>query len=125
MRTVRKIEVTAPIAPTRKKVAAYARVSEEKGRTMHSLAAQISFYSDFIQKHGEWEYVGVYADGGISGTTDNRDEFKRLLADCDAGKIDIILTNIKTRYLIQSHFWVQSSKSLVIRGLRGFSFLGV
>ena len=98
MRTVRKIEVTAPIAPTRKKVAAYARVSEEKGRTMHSLAAQISFYSDFIQKHGEWEYVGVYADGGISGTTDNRDEFKRLLADCDAGKIDIILTKSVSRF---------------------------
>lgn len=98
MKMIRKIEASLSAAPSRKKVAAYARISEEKGRTMHSLAAQVSYYSKIIQSRGEWEYAGVYADGGISGTTDNRTEFQRMLADCETGKIDIILTKSISRF---------------------------
>lgn len=98
MRKISKIELTVPIMPIRKRVAAYARVSEEKGRTLHSLSAQVSFYSSYIQKHPEWEYAGVYADEGISGTTENREAFQRLLEDCEAGKIDIVLTKSISRF---------------------------
>lgn len=98
MRKISKIEPKIPIMPTRKKVAAYARISEEKGRTLHSLSAQVSHYSSYIQKNIEWEYAGVYADEGISGTTEDRKEFQRLLADCEAGKIDIILTKSISRF---------------------------
>lgn len=98
MKLIRKIEAALPTAPVRKKVAAYARISEEKGRTLHSLAAQVSYYSELIQSRGEWEYAGVYADGGISGTTDSRAEFQRMLADCETGKIDIILTKSISRF---------------------------
>ena len=52
--------------PQRKKVAAYARVSMETERLQHSLSAQISYYSDLIQKHAGWQYVGVYADADMS-----------------------------------------------------------
>ena len=52
----------------RKKVAAYARVSRDTERLMHSVSAQVSYYSALIQKNPEWEYAGVYADMGISGT---------------------------------------------------------
>ena len=45
MKKISKIEPKIPIMPTRKKVAAYARISEEKGRTLHSLSAQVSHYS--------------------------------------------------------------------------------
>lgn len=99
MRTVNKIEVKAPQMPSRKKVAAYARVSMESERLQHSLSAQVSYYSALIQKHPDWEYAGVYADDGISGTkTSKRDEFKRLLEDCEAGKIDIVLTKSISRF---------------------------
>lgn len=98
MRTVSKIEAKTPTMPTRKRVAAYARVSEEKGRTLHSLSAQVSYYSAFIQKHPEWEYVGVYADSGMTGTSSDRDEFQRLLADCNAGRIDIVLVKSISRF---------------------------
>ena len=98
MRTVSKIEAKTPTVPTRKRVAAYARVSEEKGRTLHSLSAQVSFYSSFIQKHPEWGYVGVYADSGMTGTSSDRNEFQRLLADCNAGKIDIVLVKSISRF---------------------------
>lgn len=99
MRIINKIEPKVPQMPTRKKVAAYARVSMESERLQHSLSAQVSYYSDLIQKHPGWEYAGVYADNGISGTkTTSREEFMRMLADCEAGKIDIILTKSISRF---------------------------
>jgi site-specific DNA recombinase len=99
MRKISKIEHAIPTVPKRKKVAAYTRVSEEKGRTLHSLSAQVSFYNNLIQKNPDWEYVGVYTDGGITGTsTESRAEFQRMLADCDAGKIDVVLTKSISRF---------------------------
>ena len=89
---ITKIEPVVPLIKPRLKVAAYARVSKETDRLMHSLSAQVSYYSDLIQKNPEWEYAGVYADSFISGTNMNkRPELQRLLADCEQGKINIIL----------------------------------
>lgn len=99
MKVIQKIEPTKPKIAKRKRVAAYARVSVDKGRTMHSLSAQVSYYSKLIQKNPDWEYVGVYSDGGISGrTTESRNEFKRLIKDCKDGKVDIILTKSISRF---------------------------
>ncbi len=99
MAKITKIEPQIPALPTRKKVAAYARVSMETERLHHSLSSQVSYYSELIQKNPEWEYVGVYADEAITGTiTKKRDEFKRLIADCDAGKIDIVLCKSISRF---------------------------
>ena len=97
--TVKKVAARTPIIIPRKRVAAYARVSTQTDRLAHSLAAQISYYSDLIQSNPEWTYVGVYADSFISGTkTENRAELQRLLTDCEAGKIDIILTKSISRF---------------------------
>lgn len=99
MRTIRKIERSIPNLKQRKKVAAYARVSMESERMHHSLSAQVSYYSSLIQKNPDWEYAGVYADYGISGTgMKKRQEFLRMLEDAEAGKIDIILTKSIQRF---------------------------
>ena len=99
MRKISKIEPKLPVIQARKKVAAYARVSRGTERLMHSVSAQVSYYSTLIQKNPEWEYAGVYADMGISGTdTSRRGEFLRMLADCEEGKIDIILTKSISRF---------------------------
>ena len=99
MKKISKIEPAIPAPAGRKKVAAYARVSRDTERLMNSVSAQISHYSAFIQNNPEWEYAGVYADCGISGTdTAKRGEFLRMLADCEAGKIDIILTKSISRF---------------------------
>jgi len=99
MRKIRKIEPTVPNITKRKRVAAYARVSMETDRLSHSLSAQVSYYSDLIQKNPEWEYAGVYADSFVSGTgTEKRTEFQRLIADCDAGLIDIVLCKSISRF---------------------------
>ena len=84
--------------PRAKRVAAYARVSSGKDAMLHSLSAQVSYYSNFIQNHGGWEYAGVYADEALTGTKDNRENFQRLLADCRNGKIDMILTKSVSRF---------------------------
>lgn len=99
MAKITKIEPQIPALPTRKKVAAYARVSMETERLHHSLSTQVSYYSELIQKNPEWEYVGVYADEAISGTSaKKRDEFQRLIADCEAGNIDIVLCKSISRF---------------------------
>ena len=86
-----------PPLPKRKRVAAYARVSLDKDAMLHSLAAQVSYYKGMIQRKPEWEYAGVYADEGLTGTKENRPEFQRLLADCRAGKIDMVIVKSISR----------------------------
>lgn len=99
MKKISRIEPALPVLAGRKKVAAYARVSRDTERLMNSVSAQISHYSALIQNNPEWEYAGVYADCGISGTgTARRGEFLRMLADCEAGRINIILTKSISRF---------------------------
>jgi DNA invertase Pin-like site-specific DNA recombinase len=99
MKTVRKISVGAKAPPKRKRVEAYARGSMESDRLVLSLSAQISYYSGLIQKNPEWEFAGVYADGFVSGTSaERRAEFQRMLADCEAGRIDLIVTKSVSRF---------------------------
>lgn len=90
-REVQKVKFP-PLPPKRKRVAAYARVSSGKDAMLHSLAAQVDYYSTYIRNHPGWEYVGVYADEAKTGTKDKRDEFQRMLSDCRSGKIDHIIT---------------------------------
>ena len=96
MKKISRIEPVFHALPERKKVAAYARVSRDTERLMNSVSAQVSYYSALIQGNPEWEYAGVY---GISGTgTARRGEFLRMLTDCEAGKINIILTKSISRF---------------------------
>ena len=62
MRKISQIKPMLPSLKPKKKVAAYARISMETEKMLHSLSAQVSFYSAYIQKNPEWEYVGVYSD---------------------------------------------------------------
>jgi DNA invertase Pin-like site-specific DNA recombinase len=79
--------------PTRKRVAGYTRVSSGKDAMLHSLSAQVSCYSQLIQSRSDWEFAGIYADQAETGTKDSRAEFQRMLTDCRAGKIDLVITN--------------------------------
>ena len=98
-KSIMRIDAKKPDLLQRKRVAAYARVSMDTERLMHSLSVQVSYYSELIQNTPGWEYAGVYADEGITGTKmDSRPEFIRMLADCEAGKIDIILTKSLSRF---------------------------
>jgi len=97
-RVIHTRKPTIPAIRPRTRVAAYARVSNDKESMIESLAAQVSYYSAHIQRNPQWIYVGVYADEGLTGTKDNRPEFQRLIADCFAGKIDMVITKSLSRF---------------------------
>lgn len=97
-RTVEKIEVKIPTIVRPKQVAAYARVSSEKDAMLHSLSAQVSYYSNYIQSHKGWEYCGVYSDEAKTGTKDSRCGFQKLITACRDGKIDMIITKSISRF---------------------------
>ncbi len=83
------------------KVAAYCRVSTELDDQQNSLKNQKEYFTSFIQaRSGEsWEFAGIYADEGISGTSMNkREAFLRMMADAREGKIDLILTKEVSRF---------------------------
>lgn len=84
--------------PRPERVAAYARVSSGKEAMLHSLAAQVDYYSTYIRHHPGWEYVGVYTDEAKTGTKDSREGFQRLLADCKSGKVNHIITKSVSRF---------------------------
>ena len=98
MRIVTQTRFPKMNIPKLKRVAAYARVSSGKDAMLHSLSAQVSYYSELIQNHSGWQYVGVYADEALTGTKENRENFQRLLADCRDGKVDLIITKSISRF---------------------------
>lgn len=96
--TVEKLRSPVPSLPALTKVAAYARVSSGKDAQLNSLSAQISYYNRMIQNHAGWLFCGVYADEAISGTKDDRANFNRLIEDCRAGKISLVITKSISRF---------------------------
>lgn len=81
------------------RVAAYCRVSTEYEEQESSYEVQVEHYTSYIRNNPEWEMVDVYADDGISGTnTAKREAFNRMIEDCKAGKIDMIITKSISRF---------------------------
>lgn len=83
----------------KRKVAGYARVSTDSEEQLTSYEAQISYYTNYIKQHPEWEFVDVYTDEGITGVnTKNRDGFNKMVKDALAGRIDLIVTKSISRF---------------------------
>ncbi|MCR4436657.1 MAG: recombinase family protein [Clostridiales bacterium] len=83
----------------KKRVCAYCRVSTDTEEQLSSYEAQVTYYEDYIKKRPDWEFAGIYADEGITGTnTKNRVEFKRMIDDCMVGRIDLIITKSISRF---------------------------
>jgi len=119
MKSITQVQF-APAMPARKRTAGYARVSSGKEAMLHSLSAQVSYYSALIQKRSDWEYAGVYVDEAVTGTKDSRKEFQRLLADCRAGKIDQIITKSIARFARNTVTLLQTIRELKLLGIDVF-----
>ena len=88
-----------PVRARKLRVAAYARVSSSSEDQLNSFAAQNAHYTELITANPEWEFVDVYADKGITGTSvEKREDFQRLLADCRRGRIDKVLVKSSSRF---------------------------
>lgn len=80
-------------------VAAYCRVSTDDEDQLNSYRTQKVYYTEHIKKNPKWRFAGIYADEGISGTlVKKRDDFLRMISDCEKGKIDLILIKSVSRY---------------------------
>ena len=116
-RKITAIPKRKELIPKRKNVAAYARVSGGKDAMLHSLFAQVSYYSSYIQEHDDWCFAGVYADEALTGTKDSRPEFKRMIADCKAGKIDMIITKSISRFARNTVTLLETVRMLKEKGV--------
>lgn len=82
-----------------RRVAVYARVSTDDPRQTSSYELQKNYYEDYVSHHSNWKLVHIYADEGISGTSlRHRDSFKKMIDDCENGKIDMIITKSVARF---------------------------
>ena len=85
--------------PTKKRVAAYARVSTEQDKQLHSLQVQRDYYENYIKSNPDWELVNIYYDEGITGTSlKRRKGFNQMITDALDGKIDVILVKSVSRF---------------------------
>lgn len=81
------------------RVAAYCRVSTDSDEQETSYETQVEHYTEYIQNHPEWKLAGIYADDGISGTNvKKREEFNRMIDECMAGNIDMVITKSISRF---------------------------
>ena len=95
-----RILLPTQIKESRKqRVSAYARVSTGSEEQLGSVEAQKDYFEKLIRQRPDWEFVGIYADEGISSTSLNRQEaFNRMIADALEGKIDFIITKSLSRF---------------------------
>ena len=84
---------------TELRVCAYCRVSTDNIEQTSSFELQKNYYEEYIAKHDNWKMVDIFADEGISGTSmAKREGFKRMIRECLAGKIDLIVTKSVSRF---------------------------
>ncbi len=100
------------------RVAAYCRVSSDAEEQLNSFENQVEYYTNYIGNNASYELAGIYADEGITGTnTKKRVEFKRMIADCEAKKIDLVITKSISRFARNTQDCLQYSRKLKNLGI--------
>jgi len=122
VKKVRKIEpvkqqVILELQP-KKRVCAYCRVSTDSREQHNSFSAQVEYYKTFIGKRDDWEYTEIFADEAKSGTqVKRRDEFLRMIKECEDGKIDMIITKSVTRFARNTVDSIEAIRKLKALGI--------
>lgn len=81
------------------RVGVYCRVSTGNTEQLSSYIMQQKYYSQYVERHPGWVLVEIYADEGISGTSlKHRDNFLRMLRDCEEDKLDLIVVKSVSRF---------------------------
>ena len=104
-----------------RRVCGYARVSTDKEEQLGSYEAQMDYYSNYIREHDGWEFVGLYSDEGITGTSIRRRKgFQKMVADAMVGKIDLIVTKSISRFARNTVDSVSTIRQLKAKGVEVF-----
>ena len=120
MATVTIIEPKKSLQFTRKRVAAYARVSIEKELSENSFKAQVEYFSKKISNNPTWINAGVYADYGLTGTKIARPGFENLIKACENGQIDMIITKSISRFCRNTVDLLNTTRHLKDLGINVF-----
>jgi site-specific DNA recombinase len=84
---------------TKKRVAAYCRVSTDNEDQANSFESQQRYFRQYIERNPDWELYAIFADEGISGTnTKKRKEFNRMIECAKNGDFDLIITKEISRF---------------------------
>jgi site-specific DNA recombinase len=125
---VKKITKINPVKPQvmmqlqpQKRVCAYCRVSTDSREQHNSYTAQTDYYERMISKRSDWQFVGIYADEARSGMKlQRRDDFLRMMKDCEMGKIDLIITKSVTRFARNTVDSIEAIRKLKLLGIAVF-----
>ncbi len=119
MKTVTRIE--QPKVGSRKRVAAYCRVSTDKDAQLESLENQMEAFRFRAAQRGDWDLVQIYADEGLSGTSvRGRVQFQQMIEDCKTGMIDYIITKSVSRFARNTVDTLQTVRELQSYGVHLF-----
>ncbi len=112
-----KQQVIRQLQP-KKRVCAYCRVSTDSREQQNSFTAQLKYYTALIENQENWQFAGIYADEARSGTRlQKRDDFLRMLKDCEDGKVDMIITKSLTRFARNTVDSIQAIRRLKELGI--------
>ena len=110
---------SAPTKQKKLKAAAYARVSTDLDSQETSIENQREHYLHNIEGHEDWELAGIYEESGVSGTkADTRPELQKLLHDCEAGAVDVIITKSISRFARNTSECLSMVRELTSLGIR-------
>ena len=101
------------------RVAAYCRVSTKHEGQEGSYTLQVAAYKQMINSTPGWTLAGIYADYGMSGTqARKRPDFLRMIKDCEAGLIDVIICKSLSRFSRNSMDALTYIRKLEALGIR-------
>lgn len=115
-----KQQITRQLQP-KKRVCSYCRVSTDSREQQNSFSAQLKYYKALIEDQEDWQFSGIYADEARSGTKlQKRDDFLRMMKECEDGKIDMIITKSVTRFARNTVDSIQAIRKLKELGIAVF-----
>lgn len=87
------------LVKTKKRVAAYCRVSTDRDDQANSFESQQRYFKEYIERMPDWELYDIFADEGTTGTnTKKRNAFNRMIASAKQGEFDLIITKEISRF---------------------------
>ncbi len=115
-----KQQITRQLQP-KKRVCSYCRISTDSREQQNSFSAQLKYYKTLIEDQEDWQFVGIYADEARSGTKlQKRDDFLRMMKDCEDDKIDMVITKSVTRFARNTVDSIQAIRRLKELGIAVF-----
>ena len=119
--TASKADAGNAVQAVKRRVAAYARVSTDEDEQLTSYQNQVEYYTRYIKSRPDWEFIGLYADEGISGlNTKKRSGFRQMVEDAMNGRIDLILTKSISRFARNTVDSLVTIRELKAKGVEVF-----